>query len=141
MNPPQCSPYGRETGGARQDAGGGKGLKVLDLGCGDGITALPERGLASTCLARTSRAIKGHGVDVGVNSFSLQPERPQLTAHKSYSRPPLIVGSRCSPAALSGQMQTRRVGPRCDGVGGSERELVGQHDVARTGVEQLLADV
>jgi hypothetical protein len=32
-----------------------EGLKVLDLGCGDGTTALPAARLARTCWASTSR--------------------------------------------------------------------------------------
>ena len=40
----------RESGEALIDSlGVTKGLKVLDLGCGDGTTALPEAKLGATC--------------------------------------------------------------------------------------------
>jgi cyclopropane fatty-acyl-phospholipid synthase-like methyltransferase len=47
----------RESGEALvNDLGITKGLEVLDLGCGDGMTALPRRGWAPRCWASTSRA-------------------------------------------------------------------------------------
>jgi hypothetical protein len=46
----------RESGEALvQKLGITKGLKVLDLGCGDGTTALPRRNSAQTCWASISR--------------------------------------------------------------------------------------
>ena len=46
----------RESGEALvQRLGIAKGLKVLDLGCGDGTTALPAAQLERTCWASISR--------------------------------------------------------------------------------------
>ncbi len=45
----------RESGEALvQRLGITKGMKVLDLGCGDGTTALPEANSAQTCRASIS---------------------------------------------------------------------------------------
>ena len=45
----------RESGEALVERSGSQGMRVLDLGCGDGTTALPRRGSAPTCSASTSR--------------------------------------------------------------------------------------
>ena len=49
--------HARERRGARQGLGITKGLKVLDLGCGDGTTALPAARLGADVL----------GVDIASN--------------------------------------------------------------------------
>jgi cyclopropane fatty-acyl-phospholipid synthase-like methyltransferase len=46
----------RESGEALvQKLGITKGMKVLDLGCGDGTTAIPRRNLAQMCLVSILR--------------------------------------------------------------------------------------
>ena len=54
---PHCGEHERERRGARQRTRNHKGLKVLDLGCGDGTTALPEARLGADVL----------GVDIAKN--------------------------------------------------------------------------
>jgi len=77
----------RESGVEVVQVGDIKGLKVLDLGCGDGTTALPEAVLgadvlgvdiASNLVAAGSRRAEASGLGSGVQllpeQFSLRPE-------------------------------------------------------------------
>ena len=79
----------RESGEALVDgSASAPGLRVLDLGCGDGTTALPAAGLGADVL----------GVDIASNLVEAGNRR---AAEPRPHQPPLPGGRRVEPRATS----------------------------------------